>query len=101
MLADVVDMRPARIRFRTPEEGGRLTAPASGVRSQIELGEFQTSCVVSSSAGLAVLPLGEEVEVHIRLLFAEHIGSVFARAAEVELFEGAKLVATGHFLDKP
>ena len=101
MPSDVVEVRSARIRFRTPEEGGRLTAPASGVRSQIELGEFQTSCIVDSSAGFEILPLGEEVEVRIRVLFAEHVGAAFSRAAAVELFEGAKLVATGRFLDEP
>jgi hypothetical protein len=39
---EFTSMRNARIRFLMPEEGGRKTAPASGLRSQIELGGFQT-----------------------------------------------------------
>ncbi|MFC8730865.1 hypothetical protein ACFT5B_00205 [Luteimicrobium sp. NPDC057192] len=97
--SDFTEVRPARIRYRTTEEGGRLSAPVSGVRSQIALGQFQSSCVIESSAGLDVLPLGEEVEVRIRLLSPEHTGATFIGATSVKLFEGNKLVATGSFLD--
>ncbi|GAA1750469.1 hypothetical protein GCM10009747_04770 [Agromyces humatus] len=95
------ESRRARIRFLTPEEGGRQIAPASGVRSQIEVGEFQTSCVVESDAGLELLPLGEEMDVRIRVMFPEAAGPAFAKLAVVELFEGNRRVATGQFLDEP
>lgn len=100
LSSQVSDRRPARIRFLKTEEGGRLSSPVSGVRSQIELGEMQTSCVIDSSADLEVLPLGEDVEVLIRILFAEYAREAFFRASSVRLFEGNKLVATGNFLDE-
>jgi len=93
--------RSARIRFLTPEEGGRLTPPASGARSQLELGEFQTSCIVESAAGVDVLPLGEEVMVTIRILFVDQVADAFAGLTSLELFEGRRRVATGVFLDGP
>lgn len=93
--------RPARIRFLTADEGGRRTAPASGVRSQIELGAFQSSCVVEGVDGRTELPLGETVEVQIRVLAEDWAGDAFARVGAVELYEGKKLVATGRFLGPP
>lgn len=96
---DFAEVRRARIRFLTPEEGGRQVAPMSGVRSQIELGEFQSSCIVESVTGLKVLPFGTEVDVQIRVIFPDWAGVAFARVATVELFEGNRLVATGSFLD--
>jgi hypothetical protein len=91
-------VRLARIRFLTPEEGGRWRAPGSGVRSQIELGDFQSSCLVEDAAGRMELPLGEWVEARIRVLCDDWAGAAFARAETVELYEGDKLVATGEFL---
>lgn len=93
--------RKARVRFLTSDEGGRSRPPASGVRSQIELGEYQTSCVVESATGLDVLPLGEEVVVTVRILFVDQAGDAFAALTSLELFEGSKLVATGVFLACP
>jgi len=94
-----VKERPALVRFLTTEEGGRFTSPASGVRSQLDLGEFQTTCTVESIAGPTILPLGEEVAVTIRPLFADRLGDAFARLESVGLFEGNKHVASGRFID--
>lgn len=94
------NVRPARIRFLTTQEGGRLTAPAPGVRSQIGLGEFQTSCVIEDDSGRTNFPLGELLEVQVRILFESWTGEAFASASSVELFEGSKLVATGVFIDQ-
>ena len=93
--------RRARVRFLTSDEGGRSRPPASGVRSQVELGEFQTSCIVESATGLDVLPLGEELIVTIRVLFVDQAADAFAGLTSLELFEGSKRVATGVFLDGP
>lgn len=90
--------RAARIRFLTTEEGGRRTEPVSGIRSQIELGGFQSSCVVEDLTGRTELPLGESIEVRIRILFEDWAGAAFGQAETVELYEGNKLVATGEFL---
>lgn len=94
-------VRPALIRFLTTREGGRLASPAPGLRSQIELGSFQTSCVVDDDSGRAEFPLGEVLEVRIRVLFEDRAGDAFASATAIELFEGNKLVATGELLDTP
>jgi hypothetical protein len=91
--------RDARVRFLTTHEGGRETAPVSGVRSQIELGDFQTSCIIEGADGRSELPLGQNVEVQITVLFEEWAGAAFMEARGVRLFEGARLVATGTFLD--
>ena len=96
-----VGERRARIRFLTPEEGGRSTPPLSGTRSQVELGDSQTSCIVESATTSEVLPLGEEVVVTIRVLFVKQTADAFGRLDSLELFEGNKRVAHGVFLDGP
>ncbi|MGM7424364.1 hypothetical protein [Cellulosimicrobium sp. CpK407] len=91
--------RDARVRFLTTREGGRETTPVSGVRSQIELGAFQTSFIVEGADGQTELPLGQSVNVQITVLFEERAGAAFMEVRNVRLYEGAKLVATGTFLD--
>lgn len=93
------DPRAARVRFLATQEGGRQTTPASGVRSQIELGDFQTSCIVECVEGQTELPLGQSVDVQITVLFEEWAGAAFLAARNVRLYEGTKLVATGTFLE--
>ena len=88
----------ARIRFLTAAEGGRSTAPLSGVRPQIRLGNEQSSCLVEGVAGQEEFPLGETVEVRLRPLFAEFVAEAFASADRVALYEGRKLVAVGEFI---
>jgi len=90
--------RTARVRFLTADEGGRLTPPVSGIRSQLELGDLQTSCIVETQGTSEVLPLGEEILVSIRLLFADQSAAAFNNLVSIELFEGNKLVATGVFV---
>jgi len=90
--------RLARIRFFTTQEGGRLRPPVSGVRSQIQLGDIQTSCVIRSLNGMNLIPLGEEAVVAVRLLFQDEVGQEFAALTSLDLFEGSKHVATGAFL---
>lgn len=91
--------RDAWVRFLTTHEGGRETTPVSGVRSQIELGDFQTSCIIEGADGQTELPLGQSVYVQITVLFEDWAGAAFFGARNVRLYEGAKLVATGTFLD--
>ncbi len=92
--------RPARIRFLTTNEGGRLSAPLSGVRSQLEIGAFLTSCILSRVDENPEFTLGEEVDVRIALMFPDHVeASAFPEIRNVRLLEGNKLVATGQFTD--
>lgn len=95
---DFAVSRRASIRFLTTEEGGRQSAPSSGVRSQIDLGAFQSSCVIEGDSSDQVLSLGEAHYVNIRLVFPDQAAREFSELATVRLFEGNRLVATGDFL---
>jgi translation elongation factor EF-Tu-like GTPase len=85
----------ARLRFLTSAEGGRFTPPMSGVRSQLDLGDFMTSCIVRSVTDMEVFPLGESVDVVIELIFPDVHGVKLEEMTAVRLYEGNKLVATG------
>lgn len=89
----------ARVRFLRTDEGGRAVPPTPGVRAQIELGEFQTSCVVGEGYEGSEMPLGVPIDVQIRVVFPEHVSEAFAAIEAVELYDGSRLVATGGFLD--
>ncbi len=93
------NVRRAKVTFLTSSSGGRRTAPESGVHPQIKLGEVYSSCVVTSTKGLTVFPLGDEVDVEIRPMFPEVVGEAFSRLTLVELYEGSRLVAVGTFTD--
>jgi hypothetical protein len=91
--------RRVRVRFLTTDEGGRFNAPLSGVRSQLKIGEGMTSCVLTRDDGEAVIPLGEDVEVIVALMFPEHFQDSFSALEDARFFEGSKLVAAGRFID--
>ena len=91
--------RTARIRFLTTAEGGRLSAPLSGTRSQLEIGDVMTSCVLTRVDGADTLALGEDVDVFVELHFPERFELEFRTLRGVRLFEGNKLVATGAFIE--
>ncbi len=93
------EVRTARVRFLTTEEGGRFGPPQSGVRSQLDLGPYQTSCIVTSASGSTELPLGEDLLVEIRPLFPDRLGDAFTSLGLVILSEGNKVVAKGRFTD--
>jgi len=93
-------IRPARVRFLTTEEGGRIAPAVPGTRSQLDLGGSQTSCIIDDDSGRESFPPGEEVDVVIRTLFP-WVGQEFRALRTVKLFEGSKLVAVGEFLDQP
>lgn len=83
----------ARIEFF---EGGRSSAPPSGVRSTLRVGEVDTSVTVHAET--AFLALGEERDVVIELQFPEY-GKQIDRSKPVELYEGSRMVARGVWLD--
>lgn len=91
----------ARIRFRTTEEGGRKHPPVSGVRSQLQLGTVQTSCIVRklTDEGSELLELGKEYEVSIEILFWEDYRCPLAAGSEIDLCEGSRVVASGQLLE--
>ena len=91
--------RRARIRFLTTAEGGRYSAPVSGVRPQLAIGSVSTSCIVDFEDPLAMPALGESIEARLTLMFPEEYRAAFSALASVKLFEGSKLVATGIFID--
>lgn len=87
----------ARIRWRLPEEGGRVSRIPPGVTSNYNAGGSLTYCLVYPVADVSVMPPGEVVDVRIRLPW----GSLppyrvhLAPGAPVTLQEGAQIVATG------
>ncbi|QGQ18437.1 hypothetical protein GC089_03165 [Cellulomonas sp. JZ18] len=85
----------ARIRFLRTEEGGRLRAPADGVRSQLDLGEVKTSCIVHTRDARKEIALGEEQNVRIELIFGSLYEAAARRLTNIDLYEGNKLVARG------
>lgn len=89
----------AVVRFLSPEEGGRFTAPADGVRSQLRLGEVMTSCVVRNTDGAQQIPLGVDIPVRIELMFGSTYESEARRLTTIELYEGKKLVGRGRVVD--
>lgn len=93
------DGRSALVRFLTSDEGGRFTAPRSGVRSQLKIGDVMTSCTVTAIDGRDLMALGDEIVVRVRLQFPERFEAEFPNLVEVLLFEGTKLVAVGTFDD--
>ncbi len=92
--------RTARIRYLTPEEGGRSLRIESGVRSQLRIGRFQNSCVVERVDGEKDIPAGVDVDVRISILHLGDLELEFGALREVELREGSHLVATGSFSDR-
>lgn len=92
--------RVARVRFLGDGEGGRLTPPRSGTRSQLEIGDVMTSCVLSRTDDGEDIPLGSEVDVIVSLHFPEHFEEEFRLLQVARFFEGSNLVATGRFLER-
>jgi hypothetical protein len=91
--------RPAIVRFLTTAEGGRISEPVSGVRPHLLLDGQKTSCVVESASNDDVFHLGTPARAWISSMFEELLLESFAAAESFELYEGARLVAEGRFLD--
>ena len=85
----------ASIRFLLTAEGGRLTAPMSGVRPHIKLGEVFTTAIVHSLTKDEVFELGRDYEVDLEILFWEEYGHLWREDAPIELFDGNRLIARG------
>lgn len=69
----------------------------SGVRSQLEIGNVMTSCILVRADGATTIPLNEETEVNVRLLFPDQFEVEFSNMKEARFFEGNRLVALGRF----
>jgi len=91
--------RPARVRFLTTAEGGRNRPASPGTRSELDLGDTQTTCIIGDDSGRETFPPGEDVTVQIRVIFP-WVVKVFQGLRKVRLYEGSKLVAVGDFLDQ-
>jgi hypothetical protein len=91
----------ARVTFLRTDEGGRLTAAMDGYRPHIQLGSLFTSCIVRAHVPGVTFALGSTYNVDLEFVFWEECAARFSRAEGVRLFEGGKLVATGHYLEDP
>ena len=93
-------VRPARVRFLTTAEGGRISPASPGTRSELDLGDTQTSCIIADDdSGREIFPPGEDVTVQIKVIFP-WVVKEFQRLRKVKLYEGSKLVAVGDFVDQ-
>lgn len=82
-----------------PTKAGRATAPVSGVRARVALGDVQTSCIIGmAKARRAAARSGGQGPVAV--LFEEWAGVAFMEAQNARLDGGANLVATGTFVDR-
>jgi hypothetical protein len=88
----------AAITFLTTEEGGRQSAPISGVRSQLRLGEVHTSCIIHKVDDEGNFELGREYPATIELLFGDQYGHLLGKTELVEFYEGSRLVARGRLI---
>jgi hypothetical protein len=91
----------ARVRFLTAEEGGRITVASDGVRSQLQLGEISTSCVVRATADVSRFDPGIDHLVELHLMFPTEYAHLVDLDRPVVLLEGSRVVARGVFLDEP
>ena len=90
----------ATVRFLRPDEGGRMSAPADEVRSQLRLGDVMSSCVVRTADGAQQIALGVELAVQIELMFGNTYEAEARRLTTIELYEGKKLVARGRVVSR-
>ena len=89
---------PAKVRFLLPEEGGRLDPMRDGSRSQLKIGEVYKSCIVNSASEATIFDAGVEYDVLIDVIFWNEYASQFDEKAQLQLYEGRRIVATGTFL---
>lgn len=89
----------ARIRFLSPEEGGRLEPGRDRIKPQLKLGDIFTSTVVHAPAGTSTFDPGRTYNVELEIMFWDQYGTLFDPDLPAELYEGGRLVAVGQFLD--
>jgi len=88
----------ARIRFLSPEEGGRLEPARDRIKPQLKLGDIFTSTVVHAPAGTTIFDPGYIYDVQLEITFWEQYENLFDRNAPAELYEGSRKIAVGEFL---
>ncbi|HTR40661.1 MAG TPA: hypothetical protein VMH87_03520 [Pseudomonadales bacterium] len=88
----------AKVTFLTAEEGGRRSAPMSGVRPQLKVGDQLTSCVVWSAIPEQLFELGKEYEVGLELMFWEQCKDLVSTEMPIQLNEGGRIVGKGKAL---
>lgn len=89
----------ARIRFLSPEQGGRLRPARDGIRPQLKLGDVFTSTVVHATMGIDVFAAGTTYNVELEIMFWDQYGSLFNHKEPAKLYEGSRLIAVGEFLE--
>jgi translation elongation factor EF-Tu-like GTPase len=87
----------ARIRLLRHDEGGRLTAAASGYRPTIRFGDLYTAGALDLLDRDAVEP-GEECEVRIRFPNPDYVEDFLRPQQKFDITEGPKKVGEGVIL---
>jgi len=89
----------ALLKYRTAEEGGRLTPAHSGYRPQIEFpfAKMQTGCIQTFIDQDTVAP-GESVTASIKIIGTEYFKGQLYENLEFNFCEGARIIGTGKII---
>lgn len=90
----------AELKFRTTEEGGRMTAAKSGYRPGVRFpfDEMQTSGHQEYIGQEWVSP-GETVNAKIKILSTSYFHGKLHEGMSFDFLEGSKLIGTGKILE--
>lgn len=89
---------PARVRFLSTAEGGRLEPAQDGIRPQLDLGDVKTTCVVRSAAGGRIFDADQTYDVELEIVFWDQYGHLFNPDDPIRLYDGSRLIAIGEFV---
>jgi len=86
----------AKLKYRTTEQGGRLTPAKSSYRPQVKFAftKMQTSGQQTFIDKEKVFP-GETVNAKIKLLSPDYFAGCLTEGMEFEFLEGPKIIGTG------
>jgi len=89
----------AKVKFLGKDQGGRTTAPRSGYKPQIKVGEVSTSCFITTvDNSVEIMDFGITYDVFIELQFEDlYIDKIYIDMP-IYLYEGSKLIGIGSFI---
>jgi hypothetical protein len=89
---------PAKVRFLSAAEGGRLEPARDGMRPHLKLDDVMTTCIVRSTTGETVFDSEQTYDVEIEIVFWVQYSHKFTLDAPIQLFDGSRLIAVGKFI---
>lgn len=85
----------AKVKFVSPERGGRKLPARSGTRSELKINDLFTSCVVHGITDEQVFEFEVEYDVILELLFWDRYKEAIHAGMPVQLNEGNRTVGLG------